>query len=169
MSVSQAQIAAELNLDRTTVNKILNGKHNKIIKKETVETVLAKAQEMGYDFSRLRRYYSRGSERIPVDLKASITIRLLTGEAYDMGSARVLNLSLTGTLLSDFNLSRGSLPLKPFEIVINCEEAGLEGIQLLSEPVRIDINGSLDIGVRFKPVSEGTRAALQTFLTNLKK
>ncbi|MFC1582068.1 hypothetical protein ACFL4W_00885 [Planctomycetota bacterium] len=168
MTVSQAQIAAELNLDRTTVNKILNGKHNKIIKKETVEAVLAKAREMGYDFSRLRRYYSRGSERIPVDMKARITIRLLTGEAYDMGSARILNLSLSGTLLSDFNLSRGSLPLKPFEIVINCEEEDLDGIQLLSEPVRIDINGSLDIGVRFKPVSEGTRAALQTFLTKLK-
>ena len=61
--VTQQDIAEKLGLDRTTVNKILNGGQSEIIRKETVDNVMKTAHKMGYDFSKLRRYYKRDNIR----------------------------------------------------------------------------------------------------------
>lgn len=52
MGATQVDIAREVGLDVSSVNKCLNGKAGAVFKKSTVKRVFAAAKRLGYDFSR---------------------------------------------------------------------------------------------------------------------
>jgi len=51
-SVTQCEIARKINLDVSTVSKILNGLKGPVFRKETIRLVHETAREMGYRFRR---------------------------------------------------------------------------------------------------------------------
>ncbi len=66
MSVTQLDIARRVNLDVSSVNKILNRRPGPVFKKETIKQVLKAARELGYDFPRLKYHHKRAETRKPI-------------------------------------------------------------------------------------------------------
>ena len=164
--ITQKDIAEKLGLDRTTVNKILNGGQSEIIRKETIDKVMETAHKMGYDFSKLRRYYKRDNARKPVNIDLDIVIRYLDGTVYDSGTAKALNMSYTGILMTNFKMEKMSVPLEPFEMVISFDNEDLSEVKLKSEVIRLHSNGTIDVGAKFMNITEGAKRSLINFLND---
>ena len=100
MGVSQKDIAEYLGLDRTTVTKILNRDPRYSASEETKERVFRAAEELGYDFTTIRRPFKREYGRVAIDLPCEIEILLENGAAFDRGRASVRNMGIGGALLT---------------------------------------------------------------------
>ncbi|MBI2891275.1 MAG: helix-turn-helix domain-containing protein [Nitrospirae bacterium] len=149
LAVSQQVIADILGLDRTTVNKVLNGHPSMITSKKTVESVIRVAKEMGYDFSRLRKKYKRKYERKHVKIRSEVEVYLSeTGELYDRGWCTINNLTPDGALISGVWTVKGGFPLRPFTVKLRAIETDLQGVEGVFEVVRFRSNGAIMMGMR---------------------
>lgn len=158
--VTQVELARALNLDVSTVNKILNRKPGMKFRPETIEKVMRLAQKNRYDFSRIKFRHRRRHERKAVDRRVKVTIRLADGTMFDQGHARIRDVSPGGARLGGFRMKKGVLPIRPFQFMLELEEARLDAV-----PVRIIENGDLDIGVAFCNVGVSAQRRLNKVLS----
>ena len=64
--VTQSEIARQLGLDVSSVNKILNRRSGPVFRTETVERVFEVAQRMGYNLDKLKHHHKREHPRRPI-------------------------------------------------------------------------------------------------------
>ena len=151
MGATQKDIADRLGLSRTTVSKILTRDPRYYASERTRQRVFAMAEKLGYDFTAIRRPYTRQHTRAEVNSPCEISITLANGEIFDNGQATVVNLSAGGALISSLRTGRMVLPLQPFRILVRL--SGIEGLKDLvgeCEIVRMTHSpGTPEIGVKF--------------------
>lgn len=164
MGVTKQQIADRLNLDRSTVSKILNNRSIHNFNKNTVFKVYQTAREMGYDFSAHRRLPQRRSMRHVLHQRARVRICTQGGELYDEGEALVEDISLHGVYLSSFQMSKNALPLEPFTIQIQLLEGVLRGLRAECEIARIMMEPEFGLGLNFVKISERNRERIMDIL-----
>jgi hypothetical protein len=101
-------------------------------------------------FDHLRAHY-RETRRTVVDIDCNLQVVLSDGTLFDAGSAVVRDMSPSGALLVNLRLPKGSLPIKPFKLVIGLRGVEYNGIAIEATPVRIaaDCGG---LGVRFDDI-----------------
>lgn len=157
MGVTKQDIANKLNLDRTTVSKILNNRQIHNFNKKTVFKVYQTAREMGYDFTAHRQLPQRRSDRQKVELKAILTIRLGDTSVYDEGEALLHDISLHGAFITSINLPKQSLPLAPFTLHLRVSEQPLKGVKARCEIARIIMKPLFALGLNFADLSEKDR------------
>jgi hypothetical protein len=109
-------------------------------------------------FDRLQAHY-RECKRKDADAESDIRLILDDGSEFDVGTARLKNVSPTGALLVDVKLSKGSYPAANFMIEILLRSGPYRGIGFRAEPVRF-VPDKGGIGVRFEEifVSSGRHA-----------
>jgi hypothetical protein len=150
MRVTQLEIARRVNLDVSSVNKILNQRPGPIFKKETIQEVFKVARELGYDFSRLKHQHKRGAPRKAVAIPLELSIYNSDGTLYDKGAAIMKDVSLSGALLSAVVLPQQSIPLRPHTIGIRMLDGALKGVEILGHPVRLAHTGpSMNLAIEF--------------------
>jgi len=101
-------------------------------------------------FDRLQAHY-RECKRKDADAESDIRIVLEDGSEYDVGTARLKNVSPTGALLVDVKLSKGSYPAAAFTIELRLRSGPYRGIGFHAEPVRF-VPDKEGIGVRFEEI-----------------
>jgi hypothetical protein len=106
-------------------------------------------------FDKLQAHY-RESKRKDVDVKTAIRIILDDGSVFDSGTARIKNVSATGALLVDIELSKGSYPTKGFTLEVELLSAGYQGIAFKATPVRF-VADQGGLGVKFDEYFVTTR------------
>ena len=72
--------------------------------------VLRKAQEMGFNYSSLRRIHRRKHTRVKHQSAGDIVIKTLDGEVFDSGTFVTENLSRSGACICKPELERGVFP-----------------------------------------------------------
>jgi len=63
MKATQVEIARQVGLDVSSVNKILNRRSGAVFKQATVDKVFRVAKRLGYRFDQLKRIHTRSHER----------------------------------------------------------------------------------------------------------
>lgn len=164
MSVNHQEIADRLGLARSTVTKILNQLPNNRASTETIKKVFKTAREMGYDFSRLRNIHRRRADRRPVNLSATLKIQLLNNSLYDTGSARILNLSPYGALLTDIETGKKNLPLAPFHLTLTIVDGPLEGVSVECQVIRLLSKRNVEVGVNFTRIKAAAEKRIIDFI-----
>lgn len=165
MHVSQQVIADILGLDRTTVNKVLNGHPSMITSKKTVESVVRVAREMGYDFARLRKKYKRKFERKSVKIRSELEIFLAdSGSLFDRGWCTINNLTPDGALVSNVWVLSGAFPLQPFTVKLKVMETILKGVEGQFEVIRFRSNGAIMMGMRTVDMDDASQNRIREFL-----
>ncbi len=101
-------------------------------------------------FDRLQAHY-RECKRKDADAESDIRLILEDGSEYDVGTARLKNVSPTGALLVDVKLSKGSYPAATFMIELRLRSGPYRGIGFRAEPVRF-VPDKGGIGVRFEEI-----------------
>lgn len=147
-----------LELDVSTVNKILNRKPGTKFRTETIDRVHDIARKHGFNFGRLKFAHRRQHERREINRAAHISIDLSDGTVFDQGPSKVRDISLGGARLTDLGLPKGVLPARPFKVTIQIDGAQIQGV-----PVRLILNGKMDIAVMFNDIDEA-RQKLRKFL-----
>lgn len=105
-------------------------------------------------FDRLQAHY-RECKRKDVDAEAEVRLVLEDGSEFDVGTARLSNVSPTGALLVDVKLSRGAYPAGPFSLELRLRSGPYRGIGFRAEPVRF-VPDKGGIGVRFEEIFVST-------------
>jgi transcriptional regulator with XRE-family HTH domain len=168
MSVSQKDIAEYLGMDRSTVTKVLNRDPRYSASERTRELIFRTAEQLGYDFTAIRRPYKREYGRVAVNARSRLELRTGAGELFDEGTAEVRNLSVGGALLANISTARMVLPLQPFSIRLRLLDLpGLADLEGECELVRIgDRNeeGQPHLGVRFVKVALSDRRRIREFV-----
>lgn len=168
MGVSQKDIAEYLRLDRTTVTKILNRDPRYSASEETKERVFRAAEELGYDFTTIRRPFKREYGRVLVNLPCEIDILLEDGSVFDAGRAVVKNLGVGGALLTRLRTERMVLPIARFRLKLRLPAApDLADLSGECEIVRLGETEETDepeLGVRFINASHRDRRILRGFV-----
>lgn len=168
MKVNQQAIADLLDLDRTTVTKILNRDPKYSASEATKERVFRAAELLGYDFTTIRRPFKREYGRSDVASPCHVTVTLEDGTAFDSGEATVRNLSVGGALISKIRLERQVLPLQNFTLLLKFTDIpSLEGLIGECEVVRLagsTEDGEPEIGVRFINATHRDRRRIQEFV-----
>jgi len=148
--VTQKQIARRVGLDVSSVNKILNRKPGPVFKPATIKKVLRTARELGYDLSRLKHPHHRDHRRKQVALPLELTVYLENGVVFDRGTAILLDISLSGALLSAIVLPQHAIPLTPHTIGLRMLEGPLKDLEIIGRPVRFSNAGpSINLAVEF--------------------
>lgn len=101
-------------------------------------------------FDRLQAHY-RECKRKDADAETDIRLVLRDGSEFDVGTARLRNVSPTGALLVDVKLSKGSYPAAQFMLEIRLRSGPYRGIGFRAEPVRF-VPDKGGIGVRFEEI-----------------
>ena len=101
-------------------------------------------------FDRLQAHY-RECKRKDADAECDVRLVLEDGSEFDVGTARLKNVSPTGALLVDVKLSKGSYPAGAFMIEIRLRSGPYRGIGFRAEPVRF-VPDKGGIGVRFEEI-----------------
>jgi len=167
MRVTQEDIAKRVGLSRTTVTKILNRDPSYITNEETRRKVFKAAEELGYDFNQIRRPFRRRYGRVDVNAEGNIVVVFKNGEMFDKGTATIKNIGAGGALLTDINLPKRVLPLRPFSIILRIKELKeLEDLVGECEVVRFaELEGEdVQIGVRFISISDRDRKRIKEFV-----
>ena len=123
MGVSQKDIAEYLRLDRTTVTKILNRDPRYSASEETKERVFRAAEELGYDFTTIRRPFKREYGRVAIALPCELEIALEDETVFDHGRATVRNLGVGGALLTRLRTEKMVLPIARFRLKLRLPAA----------------------------------------------
>jgi len=157
--VTQVEIARQLRLDVSSVNKILNKRDGPRFRKETIRKVFRVARELGFDFGRLkynhRRHHARKSLSVPLEL----SIYSSDGQLLDRGTATMSEISLSGALLSGIVLLQHAIPLKPHTIGIRILDGALKDFEIKGQPVRFRYLGAaISIAIEFLK-TEGAKIA----------
>jgi transcriptional regulator with XRE-family HTH domain len=168
MGVSQQAIADRLGLSRTTVTKILNRDPKYSASKTTRDKVFRIAEEMGYDFTTIRRPFKREYGRTEINAPCEINIILDGGEAFDHGNAVARNIGIGGALLVDMKVTKMALPLRKFTVQILFREIPeLANLRAECQVVRIADSTDADkpeIGVKFTNTNEDDRKILRSYV-----
>lgn len=115
--VTQREIARRVGLDVSSVNKILNRRHAIIFGKGTVERVFSAAQELGYDFAKLKFYHRRRAERLRLARSGEAAVYYRKdGALHDRGECVVSDISILGAGVRGIALATRTLPTEPFLI-----------------------------------------------------
>ena len=147
--ITQEEIARRARVSRSCVSKILNDIPNYDASFETKEKVIKIAKELGYNLHEKRILSRRKYKRIEANIEVEIKIYIKgNNDIYDEGMAVVKDISPNGAYLSDIVLSKMNLPLTPFYMEVNIKEGELKGIKMLGEPVRLYVNGTINLGIR---------------------
>lgn len=169
MRVTHQDIADKLGLSRTTVTKIINRDPNYGTSDELRRRVYEVAEELGYDFSQIRRPFRRRYGRADVDVSADVSLVLDDGTVFDSGTAKVTNICEGGVFLTDVKLGKGSLPLKSFQLKVRIRAIDqMEGVTGTCELVRFDEtdkNGAVQLGMRFTDIAKKDRKRIQAYVS----
>jgi len=148
--ITQIEIARRVGLDVSSVNKILNRRQGPVFREKTVKKVFRVAQELGYDFGRLKYQHRRRYPRKEMAQEARISIYRKDGSLYDRGVAVVHDISLGGALISDVTLPLKSLPVGPFTVGLHLARKPTDDIEISGRIVRLNFNNSLMYGIAFE-------------------
>ncbi|MFH1706561.1 MAG: LacI family DNA-binding transcriptional regulator [Planctomycetota bacterium] len=168
MRVTQQDVAEKVGLSRTTVTKILNRDPRYITSEDTRQRVYKAAEELGYNFTQVRRPFRREYGRADMTASAIITIVFKDGEVFDKGTATVRNVSAGGALLTDISLPKSVLPLRRFSIIMRIRDvddlADLVGECEIVRFFDIDGHETAVVGVRFLSISKHDRKRIEEFV-----
>ena len=162
--ITHEVIAAHLNLARTTVTRILNSDPTYRASQRTRQMVFSLAQQLGYDFSHLRRIHRRRDERKPMNLEASVRLILDDDRVFDEGVCTIRNISLAGALIGNLRLTKGILPLAHVWVQLEAKTGPLAGISLRGEMARCAYNKEFEIGVSLTSLQNEVLATLKQAL-----
>lgn len=169
MRVSQQDIADKLSLSRTTVTKILNRDPNYSAAEKTRNLVFKTAEELGYDFSTIRRPFKRQHGRKGAGVEANLVILLKSGEVFDEGEGLVKDISAGGARLAQVSMHRGVLPLKPFTLTLRVKGiSDLKDIICECQVVRLgelDQDEKPELGVKFVNITNRDRVRIQQYVS----
>jgi transcriptional regulator with XRE-family HTH domain len=147
--VSQTYVARRLGVTSSTVNKILNRRPG-AFSKNTIRKVFRTAEELGYDFSRLKFQHLRSHPRKKVWAEVELSVYLPDNTLFDRGQAFIRDVSLSGALLSALLLSNRRFPAQGFIVGIRLREGPLTHLEFLGKPVRfVHHADSLEMGIEF--------------------
>jgi len=153
MKATQVEIARQVGLDVSSVNKILNRRSGAVFKQATVDKVFRVAKRLGYRFDRLKRVHTRSHERREVHLQAKLSIYSKDGSLFDQGTCAVSDIAICGASLVDVELPKGKLPVEPFTILLAMAGKKKEQIEIRGRVVRLRHDGkSLRLGIAFQGV-----------------
>ncbi len=175
MKVNQQAIADLLDLDRTTVTKILNRDPKYSASEATKERVFRAAELLGYDFTTIRRPFKREYGRSEINSPCEVTLTLEDGTVFDTGHAVMKNLSVGGALVSNIRTARQVLPLQNFTMLLKFQDESdeapslepLQGLVGECELVRLagsSEDGEPELGVRFINATHRDRRRIQEFV-----
>jgi hypothetical protein len=154
MTATQVEIARQVGLDVSSVNKILNRRAGAVFKQATVDKVFRVAKRLGYRFDRLKRVHTRSHERREVHLQAKLSIYSKDGSLFDQGTCAVSDIAICGASLVDVELPKGKLPVEPFTILLGMTGKKKEPIDIRGRVVRLRHDGkSLRLGIAFQDVA----------------
>jgi len=159
--VTQIEIARRVDLDVSSVNKILNRRAGPVFRKDTIKRVFRTAREMGYDFNKLKFTHRRKYPRMEVSIGAEFLVVNRDGSIYDQGVATIRDLSLGGARVTDVALPQGTLPTEPFTVALRPMQKPLEDVELSGRVVRLLVNGSLQFGIEFGKVDAAVQKKLK--------
>lgn len=123
---TQRDIARRLDLDVSTVNKILRNARGPTFSRETVRRVRQMAERLGYDRGRLRHQHRRDHHRRVGKEHVVVNVYHPDGLLVDQGKATLVEISRSGARLDHVRLPTRSLPLGGFDIGIEIRD-GLQG------------------------------------------
>jgi transcriptional regulator with XRE-family HTH domain len=166
MAVNHQEIADRIGLARSTVTKILNQLPRNRANAETIKRVFKTAREMGYDFSRLRNIHRRRADRRLVSLPVGLKIFYRDNSLYDVGVAKVINLSPFGALLGSIVTKKKSLPLSPFHMGLAFSNEVLSSLDLQCQVVRIMSGRKIEIGVNFMHIKGSDEKVIIDYLNS---
>jgi transcriptional regulator with XRE-family HTH domain len=164
--VTQCDIARKLGYDPSTVNKILNGRSGLVFGKETIESVFQVAQELGYDFSRLRFSHRRRHPRRIITKAAELSLYYRRdGTRCGTGRCTIRNLSESGAFMAVVELTQRGLPMEPFLVGIR-SAAWARRVELRGHVVRFLFrDGAPCMAIEFENPSLAAQAALRKALS----
>jgi len=164
--ITQVEIAQQVGLDVSSVNKILNRRAGPVFKKETIRKVFKVARELGYDFNRIKFHHRRRHPRRDVSIDAEICVYRKDGSVYDRGVATIRDLSVAGARVSQVKLPSGTLPAEPFSVALRPLVKPLEEVYLPGQVVRLEANGGMAYGIRFENVEAHGLKRLGKYIGN---
>ncbi|HLY74651.1 MAG TPA: helix-turn-helix domain-containing protein [Planctomycetota bacterium] len=148
--VTQLQIARQLGLDVSTVNKILNKREGPRFRKETIRKVFKVARQLGFDFGRLKYTHHRHHARTTLSVPLELSIYSPDGQLLDRGTATMSEISLSGALLSGIVLLNRAIPLQPHTIGIRILDGTLKDLEIKGTPVRFrHVGGAISVAIEF--------------------
>lgn len=152
MAATQVEIARQVGLDVSSVNKILNRRSGAVFKQATVDKVFRVAKRLGYRFDHLKRTHRRAHERREVRISATLSLYGADGSRFDQGTCSISDIANCGASLIDVELPKGKLPVGPFTVVL--EVASKKStIAIRGRIVRLRHDGmSLRLGIAFQDV-----------------
>jgi hypothetical protein len=153
MAATQVEIARQVGLDVSSVNKILNRRAGAVFKQATVDKVFRVAKKLGYRFDRLKRAHHRSHERREVNFPAKLSLYEADGSRFDEGTCAVSDIAICGASLVDVELPKGKLPVAPFTVMLEVPGKKKEQIEIRGRVVRLRHDGkSLRLGIAFQDV-----------------
>lgn len=168
MGVSQQAIADYLGLSRTTITKILNRDPKYSASEGTRDRVFRVAEQLGYDFTTIRRPFKREYGRTEINASCRMEVVLENGEVFDRGEAVARNISIGGALLVNIRLPKNVLPLSNFTIRLRFVALpALANVTGECQVVRITDSaeaGKPEVGVKFINTSVEDRKLLKDFI-----
>src|SRR5262245_38604901 len=116
MAATQMEIARQVGLDISSVNKILNRRAGAVFKPATVEQVFRVAKRLGFRCDHLKRTHRRSHERREVQISATLAIYGADGSLFDQGTCSISDIAICGASLVDVQLPKSKLPVEPFTV-----------------------------------------------------
>jgi transcriptional regulator with XRE-family HTH domain len=160
LRVTQSDIARQVGLDVSSVNKILNNRTDASFNPRTIQDVLRAAQELGYDLSRAKHAHERRHVRKDVMVAVELSVYGGSGALHDRGTAVARNVSLAGALLIAISLPRHTIPLGSCTIGLRRLGASVPMPEILGRIVRFQHAGeSLGMAVQYLEGQEERAAA----------
>jgi hypothetical protein len=164
MAATQTEIARQVGLDVSSVNKILNRRSGAVFKQATVEKVFRVAKRLGFRFDRLKRTHRRSHERRQVQLSAKLALYGTDGSLFDHGTCLVSDIAICGASLVDVELPKGRLPVDPFRVVLKMT-GKKEDVEIGGRLVRLRHDGkSLRLGIAFENVGPDLEAKIASIV-----
>ena len=161
MAATQVEIAREVGLDVSSVNKILNRRPRAVFKQATVDRVFRVAKKLGYRFDRLKRAHSRSHERHETNLSAKLALYTANGARFDEGTCSVSDIAICGASLVDVVLPKGKLPVAPFTVMLHVTGKNKDLLRIRGRVVRLRHDGvSLRLGIAFQDVGPDLESKL---------
>lgn len=161
MATTQVEIARQVGLDVSSVNKILNRRPGPVFKKTTVDKVFRAARKLGYSLERLKRTHSRSHERRAADFPGKLALYAEDGSRFDEGTCSVSDIAICGASLVDVKLPKGKLPVEPFTISLEMTGKKQKLIEVRGRVVRLRHDGkSLRLGIAFQDVGPDLEAKI---------
>jgi transcriptional regulator with XRE-family HTH domain len=159
---TQLDIARRCRLDVSSVNKILHRRKGPKFKKETVKAVFKAARELGYDVGGLKREHRRRDERRSTEMAVELRIYLENGKHFDLGTAILRNVSLSGALLGALVLPGKAIPVEPYMLGFRTLDGPLKDVEIVGRPIRlVHSKAGVEIAMEFHGLGEAERRQLR--------